>query len=67
MSGRYREMEDRREVCLEEEVERRRSSGMSSSEIARAMGVDESWVEQLISLSAGGDHSERGPDGLTRP
>ena len=58
-------MEDRREVCLEEEVERLRSSGMSSSEIARAMGVDESWVEQLISLSAGGDHPGREPDGPT--
>ena len=44
-------MEDRREVCLEEEVERLRRSGMSASEIAREMGVDEGWVESLISLS----------------
>ena len=48
-------MEDGREVCLEEEVERLRRSGMSAVEIARTMGVDEGWVEQLISLSAGED------------
>ena len=54
-------MENRREVCLEEEVERLRRSGMSVAEISRTMGVDESWVEQLISLPAGGDHPE--PDG----
>ena len=45
------DLEDRREVCLEEEVERLRRSGMSASEIAREMGVDEGWVESLISLS----------------
>ncbi len=54
-------MEDGREVCLEEEVERLRRSGMSAAEISRTMGVDEGWVEQLISLPAGGDHPE--PDG----
>ena len=43
-------MEDRREVCLEEEVERLRRSGMSTPEIAREMGVDEGWVEGLISM-----------------
>ena len=43
-------MEDRREVCLEEEVERLRRSGMSTPEIAREMGVDEGWVESLISM-----------------
>ena len=48
-------MEDRREVCLEEEVERLRRSGMSASEIAHQMGVDEGWVEALISFSAAGD------------
>ena len=45
-------MEDRREVCLEEEVERLRRSGMSTPEIAREMGVDEGWVESLISFSS---------------
>ncbi len=43
-----RGLEDRREVCLEEEVERLRRSGMSTPEIAREMGVDEGWVESLI-------------------
>ena len=46
-----RDLEDRREVCLEEEVERLRRSGMSALEIAREMGVDEGWVETLISMS----------------
>jgi hypothetical protein len=55
MLRRFREMEDGREVCLEEEVERLRSSGMSAAEISREMGVDEGWVEQLISMSAGED------------
>jgi transposase len=50
-------MEDRREVCLEEEVERLRRSGMSTSEISREMGVDESWVEAQISFSAEEDLS----------
>ena len=55
-------MEDRREVCLEEEVERLRHSGMSTSEIARVMGVDEGWVESLIAMSADEDSpaEERG-------
>jgi hypothetical protein len=44
-------MEDGREVCLEEEVERRRRSGMSAAEISQTMGVDQSWVEQVISTS----------------
>lgn len=37
------------EVCLEEEVERLRRSGMSAAEISRTMGVDQNWVEDLIS------------------
>jgi hypothetical protein len=37
------------EVCLEEEVERLRQSGMSVAKISRTMGVDEGWVESLIS------------------
>ena len=42
-------MEDRAEVCLEEEVERLRRSGMSAAEISETMGVDQGWVEALIS------------------
>ena len=58
-------MEDGREVCLEEEVGRLRRSGMYVAEISRTMGVDESWVEQLVSMSAGGDQPapEREPGG----
>jgi hypothetical protein len=55
-------LEDRGEVCLEEEVARLRRSGMSAREIAREMGVDEGWVEGVISMSADEDSSagERG-------
>jgi len=45
-----RDLDDRREVCLEEEVERLRRSGMSTPEIAREMGVEEGWVESLVSM-----------------
>ena len=45
------------EVCLEEEVERLRRSGMSAPEIACEMGVDVIWVEELV--SAGEDPAER--------
>ena len=41
--------ENKGEVCLEEEVERLRRSGMSGVEISRTMGVDQAWVESLIS------------------
>jgi len=52
-----RNLEDRREVCLEEEVERLRRSGMSAREIAGKMGVDEGWVESVVSMSADEDAS----------
>lgn len=51
-------MEDRREVCLEEEIEKRRRSGMAPEEIAREMGVDAAWVEQVISLLPEDDSSQ---------
>jgi hypothetical protein len=38
------------EVCLEEEVEKRRRSGMTTDEIAQDMGVDPAWVESLVSM-----------------
>ncbi|MFL6031554.1 MAG: hypothetical protein ACJ73Y_02125 [Rubrobacteraceae bacterium] len=41
--------ENEREVCLEEEVERLRRSGMSGVEISQTMGVDQTWVETLLS------------------
>ncbi len=51
--------EDRREVCLEEEVEKLRRSGMSAPEIAQRMGVDQGWVEGLISMFADEDQAEK--------
>jgi len=51
-------MEDRREVCLEEEVARLARSGMSVAEISREMGVDEGWVESIVSMSAGEDPTD---------
>ncbi len=43
-------MDNKGEVCLEEEVEKRRRSGMSTDEIAQDMGVDPVWVESLVSM-----------------
>lgn len=43
-------MEGGREVCLEEEVEKMRRSGMSTQEISEKMGVEPAWVESLISM-----------------
>jgi hypothetical protein len=48
------------EVCLEEEVQRLRRSGMSVAEISRTMGVDEGWVEVLISAWDEDSAEERG-------
>jgi hypothetical protein len=50
-------LEDRREVCLEEEVAQLRRFGMSTREIARTMGVDEGWVEGLVSMLPDEDSS----------
>lgn len=44
-------MDNKGEVCLEEEVERRRRSGMSTEAIAQEMGVDPSWVESIVSMT----------------
>lgn len=46
------------EVCLEEEVEKLRRSGMSATEISQQMGVELSWVETLISSSEIEDPTE---------
>ena len=55
---------EERGVCLEEEVERMRRSGMSTDEIAKKMGVDPSWVEGLVSMVADEEPSaaKRGPE-----
>jgi hypothetical protein len=48
-------MEEKGSVCLEEEVERMRESGMSAEEIASRMGVDAGWVESLLVMWEGGE------------
>ena len=50
-------MDGKGEVCLEEEVEKRRRSGMSTEEIAQDMGVDAAWVQSLVSMTEGGESS----------
>lgn len=44
-------VDDNREVCLEEEVEKRRRSGMTSDQIAHDMGVDPAWIEQVLAMN----------------
>ena len=41
-------MEDREGVCLAEEAERLRRSGLSVEEVSRRMGVDTAWVESVV-------------------
>jgi hypothetical protein len=55
-------LDNRGEVCLEEEVEKRRRSGMSTEEIAQDMGVDAAWVQSLISIVEGGESSAAEPE-----
>ena len=41
-------VEQRGEVCLAEEAERLRRSGLGVDEVARRMGVDKAWVESVV-------------------
>ena len=41
-------VEERGEVCLAEEAERLRRSGLGIDEVARRMGVDAAWVETVV-------------------
>ena len=50
-------LDSKGEVCLEEEVDKRRRSGMSTEEIAQDMGVDPAWVQSLVSMMEGGESS----------
>jgi hypothetical protein len=50
-------LDNRGEVCLEEEVEKRRRSGMSTEEIAQDMGVDPAWVQSLVAMTEAGEFS----------
>jgi len=44
-----RDVQERGEVCLAEEVERLRQLGLSDEEVASRLGVDASWVKTLVS------------------
>jgi hypothetical protein len=49
------------DVCFEEEVEQMRRSGMSTDEIAQQMGMDQTWVQSIVSMvdqSSSGAESE---------
>lgn len=54
-------MEQRGEVCLAEEAERLRRSGLGVDEVARRMGVDRAWVETVVS-APGGEDEEPAPE-----
>lgn len=51
-------MEERGEVCLQEEVERLWETGLSEEEIAQKMGVDPGWVASIVAMFA-----PEGPEG----
>jgi predicted transposase YdaD len=46
-------VEGRGEVCLAEEAERLRRSGLEIDEVARRMGVDAAWVETVVAEPEG--------------
>lgn len=43
-------MENRGEVCLEEEVDRLRRSGMSVQEISDSLGLEPAWVAEVVEM-----------------
>lgn len=43
-------MEEKGELCLQEEVGRLREAGLSGEEIAQKMGADQGWVEAVLSM-----------------
>lgn len=43
-------MENRGEVCLEEEVDRLRRSGMSVQEISTSLGLEPVWVAEIVEM-----------------
>jgi predicted transposase YdaD len=50
-------VEGRGEVCLAEEAERLRRSGLRIDEVARRMGVDAAWVESVVAEPEGNEES----------
>ena len=59
-------MEGRGEVCLAEEAERLRRSGLGIDEVARRMGVDAAWVETVV-VEPEGDEEPTPPGGTRGP
>ena len=55
-------LEGRGEVCLVEEAERLRRSGLGIEEVARRMGVDAAWVETVVSQPEGNQEAVLGKD-----
>jgi len=51
-------VEEKGELCLQEEVGRLWEAGLSGEEIARRMGVDPGWVESLIAMLELGDQRD---------
>jgi hypothetical protein len=51
-------VEARGEVCLAEEAERLRRSGLGADEVARRMGVDVAWVETVVVAHEGDQEPE---------
>ena len=45
-------MEEKGELCLQEEVARLWEAGLSEREIARKMGLDPGWVESITAMIA---------------
>ncbi len=43
-------MENHGEVCLEEEVDRLRRTGMSVQEISDSMGLEPAWVASVVEM-----------------
>ena len=53
-------MEERGELCLAEEAERLRRSGLGVDEVARRMGVDAAWVASVVAEPDGDEEPARG-------
>ena len=54
-------MDEKGELCLQEEVGRLWEACLSGEEIAREMGVDVGWVEAVISMLDPEDKPAREP------
>ena len=52
-------MERSGDVCLAEEAERLRRSGLGVDEVARRMGVDVAWVETVVLEHEGDEEAAR--------